>query len=375
MKRLIILFLSIAVLTLVVLNCNRTVSDKEDESEKVPVKVQAVQLGNVVQSISYNGDIEAEFEVKVFSKIPDRIEKLNVDEGDFVNKGDPIAIIFATTIEQGVRQAEAHLASAKAQESNLLLEYDRAKRLSKEDAMSKQQYDTIEAQYQSAQAQVEQAQAALASVKSQLQDATVTAPISGIIGKRYYESGDLAAPQLPIVSIVQMDRVKVNFDATESDLGKLKVGQEAQVKVKSYPDLIFKGKVSKISPVLDPITRMAPVEVLISNRDKKLKPGMFAGITVITGVLSDVIAIPRYTTIERTSLEKVRGRDMVIKNYAVFVINDGIAHQRDLDVEYVNDENIAIRSGLKVGDKIVVDGQNNLRDGMQVNVVEEGSDS
>lgn len=375
MKRIILLFFSIAVLSIVFLNCNRPVSDKNDVSEKVPVKVQAVQLGNVIQSLSYDGDIKAEFAVKVFSKIPDRIEELYVDEGDFVNKGDPIARIFAATIVQGVRQAEARLAAAKAQESNLLLDYERAKRLSKESAMSKQQYDTIETQYQSAQAQVEQAEAALASIKSQLQDATVTAPISGIIGKRFYETGDMAAPQLPIVTIVQMDRVRIYFDATESDLGKLKLGQKAQVKVKSYPDLVFKGNVSKISPVLDPITRMVKVEILINNRDKKLKPGMFVGITVITGVLSDVIAIPRYTTIERTSLEKVKGQSVVMKNYAVFVIKDGVAHQRDLDVEYVNNDNIAVRSGLKVGDNIVVEGQNSLRDGMQVNVVEEGSSS
>ncbi|NOY59884.1 MAG: efflux RND transporter periplasmic adaptor subunit, partial [Calditrichaeota bacterium] len=263
MKRIIIIFFSIVMLGSLFLNCKRPVSDKNDVSDKVPVKVQTVKLGSVVQSIDYNGDVKAEFEVKVFSKIPDRIVELYVDEGDFVHKGDPIAKIFAATIEQGVRQAEARLAAAKAQESNLLLEYDRAKRLSKENAMSKQQYDTIEAQYQSAQAQVEQAEAALASIKSQLLDATVTAPISGIIGKRFYETGDMAAPQLPIVTIVQMDRVKIDFNATERDLGKLKIGQEAQIKVESYPEQVFRGKVSKISPVLDPLTRMAKVKVLV----------------------------------------------------------------------------------------------------------------
>lgn len=375
MKRMVIVFLSVMVFGSVFVNCKRPTADKNDVSDKVPVKVQTVKLGRVVQSIDYNGDIKAEFEVKVFSKIPDRIEELYVDEGDFVNKGDPIAKIFAATIEQGVRQAEARLAAAKAQESNLLLEYDRAKRLSKENAMSKQQYDTIEAQYQSTQAQVEQAEAALASIKSQLQDATVTAPISGIIGQRFYEAGDMAAPQLPIVTIVQMDRVKIHFNVTESDLGKLKIGQEAQVKVESYPEQIFKGKVSKISPVLDPLTRMAKVEVLVDNRNKKLKPGMFARVTVITGVLKDVIAIPRYPTIERTSLKKINGQNIVVKNYSVFVVNEGVAHQRDLKVEYVNHDKIAVRSGLQVGDKIVVEGQNNLRDGMPVNVVEEGSDS
>ena len=83
---------------------------KSEETARVPVEVTVVQTGRVLQSLSFNGDVEAELEVKVFSKIPDRIEKYYVDEGSYVQRGAPIARIFATTIQQGVRQAEAGLA-------------------------------------------------------------------------------------------------------------------------------------------------------------------------------------------------------------------------------------------------------------------------
>ncbi|MFC1502672.1 efflux RND transporter periplasmic adaptor subunit, partial [bacterium] len=320
------------------------------------VETSEVTLGQVKQSLFYNGDINAEFEVKVFSKIPDRIEKYFVDDGDAVEAGDPIAKIVATTIVQAVHQAEA-------MKINMDAEYARAQKLRSEDAMSQQQFDAIEAQ-------ATQARAAYLSAKSQLADATVTAPISGIIGKRYFEAGDMASPAMPVASVVQMNRVKIKLDATETDLGRLEVGQKAEVMVRSYQNRTFTGKIVKISPVLDPLTRMATVEVLLPNPGHRLKPGMFARVEIITGTLEDVIVIPRHVVIESTTLNKVNGKDQVGKNYFVYVVDDSSrAEQRQLKVDYVNHQNIAVGSGLSLGEQLVVSGQNNLRDGLTVLVV------
>ncbi len=344
-----------------------------EEQNAVPVEVVDIGLGEVKQSLTFHGDIRAEVEVKVFAKIPDRIEAFFVDDGDRVQKGDPIARVLATTIEQTVLQAEAGLTAAKAQEANMKVEYERAKRLNRENAMSTQQYDAIETQYEAASAQVTQAEAALNTARTQLKDATVTAPISGIIGKRYYEVGDMASPTMPIVSIVQMNRVKIAVDATEEDLGRLSVGQKAEVQVRSYPDEVFVGQVQKISPILDPTTRLAEVEVLIPNPEQKLKPGMYAEAEITTGILEDVLVVPRYSVIESTSMESVNGDDRVVKNYFIFVVNDSSrAEQRRLDVDYVNYKQIAVRSGIALGEKLVVSGQNNLRDGLPVDIVQGG---
>jgi RND family efflux transporter MFP subunit len=354
--------------------CTKESSESEEET-KIPVHVSTVERGDVVQSLNYSGDIKAEYEIKVFSKIPDRIEKFHVDEGDRVSKGQTIAHIYAATIEQGVRQAEAGLVAAKAQAANAQVEYARAKKLYKENAMSKQQFDAIETQYEAATAALEQAEAALNSAKSSLNDATVTAPISGIIGKRYYEEGDMAGPSIPLVTVVQMNNVKITFDATETDLGKLSVGQKSKIRVKSYSDKEFTGAVTKISPVLDPVTRMAEVEVLIDNSDQKLKPGMYANVTVITGTLEDVIVVPRYATVENTYMRREQGKDKVLKNYYVFVAKNDIAEQRLLDVQYVNHMNIAVNSGVEPGEKLIIQGQNNLRDKVAISVIEEDRES
>ena len=242
------------------------------------------------------GDVKAEQSVSIYSKIPDRIETFYVEMGDNIRKGDPIARIAAMTIEQNVRQAEAALISAKAQEANMKIEFERAERLSKEQAMSMQQYESIRTQYESIQATVKQAQAALSASKSQLDDALITSPIDGVIGKRYLESGDMAAPGMPLVSIVKMEKVKITFNATEKDLIKIRVGQKANVPISALVDEKFEGDVFKISPVLDPVTRMAEIEVLVNNEKILLRPGMYARVEVITGIIENVIMVPRFAT-------------------------------------------------------------------------------
>ena len=177
----------------------------------------------------------------------------------------------------------------------------------------------------------------------------------------------MAAPQLPVASVVQMDNVKIEIDATETDLGRLRVGQTAEITVRSYPDRTFTGKIIKISPILDPVSRMATVEILAPNPGRILKPGMYAGVEIITGILKDVIVVPRYVVIESTTLKTENGKNTVSKNYFVYVVDDSSrAEQRQLEVEYVNHQNIAVRSGIRVGENLVVEGQNNLRDGSQV---------
>ena len=369
MKKISLLLITLLVFAMIV-GCSQSNSETEEQA-KIPVTVTTVERGDVEQSLTYQGDIQAEFAVKVFSKIPDRIAEFYVDDGDIVTKGQPLAKIYATAIEQGTRQAEAGVNAIKAQEANLAVEYERAQRLYREGAMSKQQYESVETQYKAIQEQVRQGEAGLAGAQSTFDDATITSPISGIVGKRYQEVGDMASPGFPLVEIVQKERVKIKFDVTEIDLGKIKLGQTAKVKVKSYPDETFEGQVTEISPILDPMTRMASVEVIVNNSSDELKPGMFANVTVITNVFKNVIAVPRFATIENTSLQRVAGKNEVLKKYTVYVVESGQAIQRELDVNYVNHVNIAINGGVAVGDSLIIEGQNNLRDSVAVLIIQE----
>lgn len=366
-----ILFTGLFIFILILSACTTQV--EQTKEIRIPVEVSSVNLGEIQKTLDYSGDIKAEFEVRVFSKIPERIEIYYVDEGDTVRQGEPIARVLAKTVQHGVEQAEAGLASLQTRQANLKADFERTKNLYKVHAVSKQQYDAVQSQLESLTAQMDQAKAVLATALSQHKDATITAPIAGIIGKRFLESGDMAMPSLPVATVVQMDRVKIQFEATETDLGALELGQSSEIAVRSHPDRFFSGNVSKISPVLDPLTRMAVVEVLIPNADHVLKPGMFAKIRVTTGVLKNIIIIPGHSVLEHTTLKRVDGKDTVLKDYFVFVVDDASrARQRKLEVDYADHLHVAVKSGLSVGESLVVSGQKNLRDGILVEVAGSG---
>jgi len=363
------------ILCALITSCGRQQGSGSEEPV-IPVEVTKVQKGNLEKTLTFSGDIKAELQVKVFSKVSDRIEQYFVDEGDLVRKGDPIATIQATTIEQALRQAEAGFAAARAQYANTKAEYDRATRLYNENAISRQQFDAVTAQYEAVSAQLEQAEAVNETAKSRLDDATVTSPIDGLIGVRYFDAGDMAVPATPIASVVQMDNVKIEFDATEEDLGSLAVGQVAEVRVRSYTDTSYKGNILRISPVLDPMTRMATVEVLIPNEDHALKPGMYAEAEITVGMIKDTIVIPRGSVLESTSLRQIGMERKVVKNYHVYVVNDSSrAEQRVIETAYVNHSSVAVETGLDLGERLVISGQNNLRDGMAVMIPSEDPDS
>lgn len=348
--------------------CSDSKDGDEEEGEASPVEVMVAKRQAVTRSLAYDGDVEGELEIQVFSRVPDRIEKLLVDVGDKVKQGQLVARIRATAIEQAVRQAEAGLVAARAQEANVRLEYERSQRLFAENALSQQQLDAIRTQFEAVTAQSQQAEAMLKSAMSQVTDAQITAPITGIVATRNYEEGDMASPALPLFTIVQMNRVCVTFDVAESDIGSLKLGQDAEVRVKSYPERVFKGRVSEISPVLDRMTRMARVEVMLDNPGHVLKPGMFARVEIRIGTIPDVIVLPRYATIEHTSLTQQGTKEIIVKHYVAYVVKGDRAEERALDVAYLNHEIAAVVSGISEGEQVVIVGQYGLRDSARVSL-------
>jgi len=373
MQKKILLLLVIISLSLALFsNCSNKANTNEDEAIKIPVETIMVGRKTVTKEVQYTGDVKAEQEVKVFSKIPDRILSFEKDEGDFVHKGEIIAKIEATKIEQAVIQAKAAVVSAKAQLVNLESEYQRAQRLIKENAMSQQQFDGVKTQYEATQALVDQAVAAQVQAESQLADANVTAPISGIIGNRYYEQGDMATGPFPLVTVVQMNKVKVEVNAPEQDFGQLKIGQIANLRVLSYPDETFAGEILKISPVLDPITRMGKIEILVNNENKKLKPGMFAEVQICVNTMENVLTVPKYAVIENTELKRINGVDVAVVNSHVFVENNGIAYLRDIEISYTNGVVAVVASGIEQDENLIIIGQQSLKDSAKVKVLNQG---
>jgi len=161
--------------------------------------------------------------------------------------------------------------------------------------------------------------------------APVDSLLAGIVGRVYVDLGTKVTPQTPIALIVDMDRVKVKIDVVERDLPKVRIGQEAQIGVDAYSEKIFRGKVWKISPVVDLESRTAPIEILISNPKHLLKPGMFARTIIITEKSENTLVIPSDALIKEEN------------STFVFVVKDNQALRREVTVGMSQENLIEIK--------------------------------
>lgn len=361
---------------LLISNCGKPKATVSDEKERIfPVQVTKVKRANIERNIAYLGNLEAYQEVRVFSTIPTRMTELKVDVNDFVNEGDLLAVVDNIKIKQAVIQAEEGLKSTQAQYENALAEWKRIKKLYDQNAVSQSQYDAVRTQKEAARAAVNQLKAGLKSAKEQLNDSFIKAPISGIISTRTYNVGDQTSPQFPAFTIVQMDKIKINIDIVESQIALIIPNQRVNITVNTYPGDVFTGIVNKIYPTINPMTRTVKCEIIIDNPDYRLKPGGFARVEIVTDEHENVLVVPKYAIIEKTSLEYLGGEitntRINTKNY-VFIVKNSVALMQQIETDIVNKNYAEVISGLNGGEDIITIGQYNISDSSMVEIIEEG---
>jgi RND family efflux transporter MFP subunit len=334
---------------------------KKKQTQVIPVSVTEAAQRTLKKEVFLAGDIHADVSVKVLSLVPERIIELKFEEGDMVKKGQLLATVKAGSLYDAVRAAKAGLRAAKTQKKLAEIELKRTRKLFKSNTVPIAQLQRAEAQANSAKAQLSQAKAQLSSSYSNISNVTVRAPVSGIIGQRFLNEGDVAGPQIPLCTIVQLDKIRVKAMATEFDLVKLKKGQPARITVPAYKDKVWKGKVDYLSPVLDRSTRSAWVTVLVDNKDHRLRPGMFADVVVEVGSRPKVVMVPARAVKRRVQA------DGKIK-HLVFLAKGDEAKAREVEIGTRKGDEIEIRSGLKVGAPVISLGSHRVKDGTKIEV-------
>lgn len=266
------------------------------------------------------------------------ISQIKVDVGDRVNKGQVIVVMDQTTL----KQQELNLATL---EDN----YNRMKPVHEAGGVSDQQITQLENQL-NLQREV---------VENLRKNSTILSPISGIVTARNFESGDLFA-QMPILHIMQINRLKVMANVSEQYYTNVKVGDKVDIEVDIFPGEIFEGKVSRINPALDAATRTFGVEITIPNGRERLRPGMYARATFNMGVRENVM-------IPDQALQKQVGSS----ERFVYVIKDGVAEYRFVkDGRRVGDM-IEIIEGLEPGEEVATTSFTRLMSGQEVEVKNE----
>lgn len=189
--------------------------------------------------------------------------------------------------------------------------------------------------------------------------AEVTAPLDGVLTRYYLDLGQNVTPDIPVCEVAEVDPVKLVVRVTERDFPKLRIGMPARFAADPYPGVSFNGKVIKIDSALDNSTRAADVEIEARNLSTRLKPGMFARVSLIVASRSGALTIPR-ETLAPTGETKT-----------VFVVSpEGVARERQVRIGEIKETFAEVVSGLNTGEQVVTMGWNNLSDGSAVTVTQ-----
>jgi HlyD family secretion protein len=273
-------------------------SAKEDG---VRYKELPVQRGTFQIAVSASGVVQPIDRIEIKSKASGRIEELPVEEGDFVKKGDLIARLDQKDERAEVEQTQADLDVAKAELKQAQHIFDRRDQLFQKGLISEEERDQIELSLAVARGKLIQATTALERARERFIEATVQAPIDGIILQKYVEEGQIIASGVsnvsggtPIVDIADMSSVYIEAGIDEIDIGKVKIGQLATVVAEAYPQHEFYGKIVRVAPEakIEQNVTLFDVIIEVENTDRKLKSGMNANVEIIIVKKEDVLLAP-----------------------------------------------------------------------------------
>ena len=338
-----------AVLLTVLASCNKEEKKgAQDEADEIPVvKVENVSERDVTQSGTYTASVEADKVNNISAAMSNRIKQIFVDEGARVSRGQKLVVMDDINTDQyriQVENARANLASIK-------IDYNRALELYKIGGGTKQAVDQLNTQ-------VINAKNALATAERTLRNASentvLTSPISGVVTARNYDPGDMTA-QLPILTISQVQPVKIVINVSESELSRVRNGMPASITFDTYGDEEFKGYVTMVAPTVDAQSRTFAVEVTLPNGDNRVLPGMFGRVTLNYGTARHVVVPDR-------AVVKQPGSG----NQYVYVYENGKVSYVKVELEQRLDDAYEILSGLPSQAQVVVSGQSRLANGMKV---------
>jgi len=350
MKKLVIIVVALAVVALIVftlMSNKQKAAEKlktsNDFSTKIPVNVIPVSEKDMKNSLNLVGVINPYKEVNIASEVAGRITSVSFKEGDYKGQGSMLVSLDSELKNIAVETAENNYNKAKQ-------DLERYQELVRQDAATQSQLETYLFAFNNA-------QLSLNSAYRNVKDTRVSAPMGGIINTKNIEVGSYVSPGTLIANMVDISRLKVRVSVPETEVFRLKVGDNVSVTTDIYPDNQFEGKITMIAPKGDE-AHTYPVEIVISNsKATPLKAGMFAKIDFSTIKGRTGVAIPR---------EAIVGS---IKDAHVYVIENGKAVYRKIETGFESDRDIEVTSGLNVGEILVVNGGNNLKEGTEVNIV------
>jgi membrane fusion protein (multidrug efflux system) len=357
---------------------------KAEESAKVPVEAASVSRRPISASYSGTATLEADREADVVAKTSGVLLKLYVEEGAVVKEGQLLAKLDDASPRLNLAKVEATLRKLES-------DYRRADEMFSKKLLSSEEHDKI--RYD-----LENQRAAYDLAKLDLSYTAIAAPIGGIVGKRMVKEGNLIQLNQALFHIVDPSPLLGILSVPERELGTLKPGQAVSMQVDALPGVSFDGDIDRISPVVDANSGTFRVTCAFHDDSRRLKPGMFGRIDVVYDRKQDALAIPRSALIEEDGQTAVyvvgesapkpdaagkEGKDAKKADTKAIAKTEAkpgkvakppqkvlSAQRRPVQVGYSDADFVEVRDGLKEGERVITVGRNAVRDGTEVQVLE-----
>src|SRR4051794_11356773 len=369
-----------------------TAQARATEAPARPVQVEEVRRDAVKRSVDLVGTLAAVDQVMISSEADGKVSRILADLGDRVTAGQTLIQVDREKQQYNFEQQQATLARALAQygapdpehlpdiektpdvqkaSADLLQAkqaFDRTNELFKRTLVPQQMLDDAAATLQSKRASYDLSlqtaknlrasiQASEASMKladRQLRDTEIRSPFDGYVEKRLVNLGELVKAQMPVMSVVRIDPLKVVAEIPEKLAPWIHQGQPVELHVDAFPDKTFTGKVSRTSPAVNTSTRAFPFEALAPNQDGVLKPGTFARVHIESGKVDDVLSLPAAVLQYRYGVNRV------------FVIDGDKLTAHELKIGERMGDRVEILTGVNAGDRVAANDIDKLTDGMKV---------
>ena len=340
----------------------------------ITVRPVKAEKGEIRERLLLTGSLKPKEQVDVTPKSTGRVERILVHVGDRVKVGDLIAELERDELEQQVRRAEAAievsraaLAQRQAELVNAEAVLSRAEKLREDGLIAPQDYEmqrtqaaVVRSQVKLSEAQVRQAEAELRELRIRLEQTRIYAPIHGQVAARYVDVGALVSPNTPLVKLVNLSTLITSANVPERDVGKLRVGNRALVRVDAFGDREFTGRVARIAPVLDAATRSANIEIEIPNPGGLLKAEMFARVELELGTTREAVLIPREALVYRGA------------QAGVYLIKGDRPEFQPIETGLTQGDKVEVLANLEPGTEIVGQGSAMLSEGDRIRIAGPG---
>ncbi|HCE57025.1 efflux RND transporter periplasmic adaptor subunit [Maribellus comscasis] len=337
-----------AVSALILAGCSTGNSniDKIVRGKGIPVKVSEIGKSINATDHMYIGTIEESFSVPLSFLVTGTAEKVLVDEGQMVKKGQLLAILNNESYQNMYQVA---LSKAKQAEDA----YNRLEPMYKKGSLPEIKYVEIKTG-------LDQAHSLASISEKNLNDCNLYAPADGIVGRRMIEPGMSIIPGKPVFQLVKIDKVNVKIPVPENEIAGIQKGQEAYVKVSALGDRKFEGEVTEIGVLSNPLSHTYNIKVALNNPDKILKPGMVCKVSINNPVMGNRIVVP-------LSVIQVGGD----KSKYVYVANsskDKVV-KRNVELGSLASNGVVITSGLSAGDLLITEGYQKINESTTIQIV------